>query len=196
MRRILRDNPLLAVSIALPIVVVILFAGATAIPRLLVDPPSHDLLLTVESGDTSRMLPVRIALAVEGGKVVARAVKLGEYQQAYVPRLFRYDHASGSVSELHVPIPAFPDSLEDGQVIDIPDLAGVTVSADVRAPDGYEYRGRSHHRGLMVELFGTSGGNRKITVARRGAIVPINLPETDYWYYGVNFLGWVLNEDG
>lgn len=194
MRRILRDNPLLAVSIALPVVVVLLFVGATAIPRLMTDPPAHDLLLTVQSGDASRALPVRILLGVEEGKVVARASKLEQYQPGYAPRLFRYDHESGSVREINIPVSRHAQSLDDGDVIPIPELEGVRVSPELRAPDGYEYRGRNYDRGFMMELFGSARSGRRITVAKGGAIVPIHLPETDYWYYGANFLGWVVGE--
>jgi len=196
MRRIFKDNPLLAVSIALPVAVVLLFAGATAIPRLLTDPPAHDLLLTVEQGDASRVLPVRVLLGVEDYRVLARVAKLEPHQQGYLPRLFRYDHASGSVREINIPVPAEAASLENGHEIEIPELEGLRVRSDLRAPDGYEYRGRNYHRGLMMELFGSAGSNRRITVAKNGAVVPIRLPQSDYWYYGANFLGWVTGEEG
>jgi len=196
MRRIFKDNPLLAVSIALPVAVVLLFAGATAIPRLLTDPPAHDLMLTVEQGDTSRVLPVRVILGVEDHRVIARVAKLEPYQQGYLPRLFRYDHASGSVREINIPLPAEAASLENGHEIEIPELEGLRVSSDLRAPDGYEFRGRNDHRGLMMELFGSAGSNRRITVSKSGAVVPIRLPQSDFGYYGANFLGWVIGEEG
>ncbi len=195
MKRIFRDNPLLALSIALPVAVVLLFAAATAVPRWLTDPPAYDLLLSVEHVATPRVLPVRIQLSVEDESVVARAVKLGQYEQGYAPRIFRYNHASGSVGEITIPIPADVDSLPNGKVIPIPDLEGVRVNSDLEAPDGYQYRGHGSRNGFLLEFFGTSRARQKISIAKNGAVVPIDLPETNYWYYGTRFLGWVVGEE-
>lgn len=196
MRRIFRDNPLLALSIALPVLVVLLFAAATTLPRLYTDPPAHDLVLSVEHGVAPRTLPVRIQLSVENESLVARAVELNQYEQGYAPRIFRYNHESGSVREITIPIPDDVENLESGQIIPIPDFDGVRLSPELTAPDGYEYRGHGSRSGFMVEFFGTSRSRQKITVVKDGAVVPINLPETEYWYYGTRFLGWVVGEEG
>jgi hypothetical protein len=195
MRRIFRDNPLLAISIALPVAVVLLFAGATAIPKLFTDPPAYDLLLSLQHGDSSRLLPYRLQIVVEDNRVVARVAKLGQYEQGYMPRLFRYNHESGSVLEVNILIPADTESIENGTLIPIPELDGLRISPELRAPDGYEFRGQGSAGGLMMELFGSSRNSRKITVEKNGAVVRIRLPEDDYWYYGMHFLGWVVSGD-
>ncbi|MDX1557008.1 MAG: hypothetical protein R3212_13335, partial [Xanthomonadales bacterium] len=194
MKGVFRENPLLALSVVLPVAVVLLFAAATAIPRWLTDPPAHDLLLSVEHVASPRVLPVRIQLSVENASVVARAVKLGEYEQGYAPRIFRYNHESGSVREITIPIPDDIETMPNGKVIPIPELEGVAVSPELVAPDGYEYRGYHGRNGFILEFFGTSRGRQKITVAKNGAIVAIDLPDAGYWYYGTRFLGWVNSE--
>lgn len=186
---------MLAISIALPVLVVVLFAAATFVPRLYTDPPAHDLLVTVEYGDSSRLLPVKVLLGIEGSRVVARVARLGQYEQGYLPRLYRYSHQSGSVREINIPLPQEIEALGNGEEIPIPELQGVGISSELVAPDGYEFRGRSGRGGLLMDVFGAARDNRRITVAKNGAVVRIRLPESNYGYYGARFLGWVVGTE-
>ena len=195
MKGLFRNNPLLAVSISLPLLVLLLFAAATTLPRLYTDPPAHDLLLTVDQWDSARSLPFRIAINIEGDEVVARVAESPQYQQGYLPRIFRYNHATGSVLEITIPVPPQPDSLDTGDIVAIPQLEGVSVSPELKAPDGYEFRGRSSSGGLMAELFGGSRRGGHLSLVKNGAVERIRLPESGNWYYRTRFLGWVVAED-
>jgi hypothetical protein len=192
MKKLLRENPLIFASVALPLLVVIFFAAASIIPRLYSSPPAHDLILLNDSREISRKIPFRVDLSVRENRVVMRVVKSEETQTGRLPRLFIYDHLTESVREVNVSIPDNAEKLLAGDEIAIPELEGLKVSADLRAPDGYEFRGRGKGGGLMTGIFGGDQHRSDVTIAKDGAIVRVRLPATDYWSYGVRFLGWVV----
>ena len=192
--RILRENPFVAFSIALPVLVIVLFAAATLLPRLFTAPPAHDLLLLHESRSTSTRSPFRVEFAVLNNEVTARIYKLKENERAdIVPRVFLFDHVTSAVREVQVPIPQYADELSDGTEVVIPGLAGLTVSSALQAPDGYEFQGHRRNAGLVTELFGGNRNRTDVTIGKSGAIVRIRLPTSDVWYNDVRFLGWVTN---
>lgn len=202
MKAFLRDNLMIVVSVALPVVVIVLFALASVVPRLYVDPPRHNLLLALEGGpyETSRV-PVRVELVVTDGRARARVFQVeypaGSPLRPSVPvaRLFEYVAASGTVREIPIDLPADAAALADGTEIPVPEVADARLVTTLRAPDGYEFQLGRESGGLLVEVF---GGNRRGPAPRlrkNGAVVAIDLPTPDPYYYGnVRFLGWVVND--
>ena len=191
MKRLLRENRMLTASIVLPLLVVVLFALASVLPRMYTSPPAHDLLLIQDSRGASRQIPVGLNLNVLDGRVVATVIK-EEYVQGTVPRIFLYEHAAGAVREINIPIPSNIGELSYGSVIEIPELSDLSVSNTLRAPDGYEYRGHSRGGGVITGLFGSSQNRNDVAISKDGAIVRIRLPTSGYWYNEMQFLGWVL----
>ena len=189
----LRKNLLIIVSIALPLLVVIFFALASVLPGLYATPPAYDLLLTHQGRVLATDSPVKISLSVKAERLSARLVKSDGNTYNNNPRLFRYDHVTGEVREIDIPIPENIAELPEGSEIPVPELAGLKISSALRAPDGYEFRGYRRGGGLMMELFGGNRNRSNVTIAKDGAIVRLRLPASDYWYGDVRFLGWVTD---
>lgn len=189
---IMRDNPLIVASIALPFLIVVLFLAATGIPRLLVDAPNYDLVLVTRYPATNRSIPVSIDIVVSDGR--ATAVVRDVSSSSNAPRVFVYESTVDRVRELQIELPSIWDGIEAGARIPIPELSQVTLSATLVAPDGYEYRGiRRRGNGLMFELFGGRSYSGDVTIAKKGAIRRISLPDDlPYWYRDPQFLGWVV----
>lgn len=192
MKSFLRENTMIVVSIALPLLVVILFALARIVPGLYSQPPEHDLLLTHLGRGVANEIPVKISLTVQDQRLVARIIKSKESTYGNLPRIFRYYHLTGEVREINIPIPANVTELPEGSEIPVPELAATVVSNALQAPDGYEFRGHRRGGGLMMELFDGNRNRHDVTIARKGAIIRIRLPATDYWYGNVRFLGWII----
>ncbi len=193
MKAFLRENLMIVVSIALPLLVVIFFALASVLPGLYATPPAYDLLLTHHGRALATESPVRISLTVKGERLSATVTRSKGSIYGNNPRLFRYDHVSGEVREINIPIPENLAEMPEGAEIQVPELAPLRISSTLRAPDGYEFRGYRRGGGLITELFGGNRNRHDVTIAKGWAIVRLRLPASDYWYNEVHFLAWVIN---
>jgi hypothetical protein len=193
MKSFLRENLMIVVSIALPLLVVIFFALASVLPGLYATPPAYDLLLTHQGRVLATESPVKISLTVKGERLSATVIKSNGDVYGNNPRVFRYDHVSGEVREINIPIPGNIAELPEGSEIPVPALARLKISNSLRAPDGYEFRGYRRGGGMVMDLFGGNRNRHDVTIAKDGAIVRLRLPASDYWYGDVRFLGWVIN---
>ncbi|NQX89743.1 MAG: hypothetical protein HRT77_13890 [Halioglobus sp.] len=196
MKALFRQNMMLVVSVALPLLVVIMFAAASILPRLYTAPPEHDLILAYDTrGVTRREAPFNVQLSVVDNRVVARVSKAKESSHGSIPRIYRYTHETKSFHEISVPFTEGTYQLSAGAVIPIPELEAVRVTSDLRAPDGYEFRGNESDSGFLSELFGGGNNLNSVTIAKDGAIVRLRLPTTDSLYrrYNIKFIGWVID---
>ena len=105
MKTFLRKNLMIVVSIALPLLVALFFTLASVLPGLYSTPPAHDLLLTLKGRATSKTSHVKISLVIEDEQIKLLAVNSKEPGYDNNPRLFRYDHLSGEVREISIPVP-------------------------------------------------------------------------------------------
>ena len=184
---------MIVVSIALPLLVALFFVMASVLPGLWSTPPEHDLLLSLQGRTTAKPSQVKVELVVKDERLTAVAVKSESPNYDNNPRLFRYSHSSGEVSEISVPIPSNVEEPGDESEVSIPLLEGLRISDSIQAPDGYEFRGRRRGGGLMTELFGGSRNRTDVSIAKNGAIIRVRLPTSDYWYNNVRFVGWVID---
>lgn len=194
MKSFIRENMLITAGIALPLVVVILFASASMLPHLYTAPPAHDLLLSVRYYNVAAEAPVKLRLSVRNGRLKASIGHVAAHESATIPKLFRYSQAAGAVQELDIPIPDNVEELAPGSELPVPELAGLTVSGALVAPDGYEFRLGGRGGGLMTNLFG-GRSMRQPVISKDGVAIRINVPSSEnYWNGRVVFLGWIVNE--
>jgi len=192
MKNFLRENLMIVVSITLPLLVVIFFALASVLPGLYSTPPAFDLLLSLQDRSTAKTSPVKFSLVVKDEKLRALVVKSDDPGYENNPRLFRYDHLTGEVVEVGIPLPENIAGLIEGSEILIPGFEQLRIRDALRAPDGYEFRGRRRGGGMMTELFGGSRNRADVSIAKNGAIIRVRLPASDYWYNDVRLIGWII----
>ncbi len=192
MKSFLRENLMIVVSISLPLIIVVLFALASVLPRLYAAPPAYDLLIMHQGRVLATEFPVRIELAVQDERLSAKVVRAKRSAYGNNPRIYRYNHKSGEILEIDIPIPDKIGELPEGTEIPVPELAGLRLSNSLSAPDGYEFRGYRRGGGLMTELFGGSRSRTDVSIAKKGVAIRIRLPEADYWYSSVRLVGWVI----
>ena len=192
LKSFIRDNLLIVVSIALPLLVIILFALASTIPSLLAPPPEYDLLLSMHDRVATNSSQIRYNFVVKDGQLKARVYEIEKTSYQGNPRLFLYQHSSGVVKEIDFQIPDDIGDLTDSTEVAVPELIGRELSATLLAPDGYEFRGRRDGGGLMTNLFGGRRNRTDVSIAKDGAVIRVRLPSSEYWYSNVRFVAWVI----
>lgn len=187
----LRENPMIAASILLPLVVVVFFLLATALPRLFVDPPAYSFLFTVP--DYSQRAPeIDLRFDVVNGRLRVRAYKT-DVAYRNTPRLYLFDHEKLATREIPVELPATKDSFEDGDEVVVAGFGDRRLLTEHTAPDGYEIRTSAYRSdNLVTALF---GGNRyrHFAIHKSGAVVDVAHPANNSYYYNANFLGWLAD---
>jgi hypothetical protein len=194
----IRENVALLVGIGLPLVVVAFFILASTLPRMLVEPPQHALLLTTTFNNRNlAFLRVEFDVIDERLRVRLFPIDTGERSlrgTLPVPRLFVWEPDTEATREITLPLPSDASAIHDVQEVVIPELADWRISTSRQAPDGYEYKTNfSGGGGLFNALFG--GGRRPlIAVEKDGATITVDTP--DEIFYGMDFLGWVVDRGG
>jgi len=189
--RLIKENAALVVGISLPVVVVVFFLLASYIPRLLVDPPGYDFVFAQGYGYSNSQSRLRHEIDVDSDRGLRVRAFLTEPEK-YAPRarLFRYEHAGGSIREISLPTPESDDVPEAGLIVEIPEFRGAFIDQSRLAPDGYEFLEPRRSMGGFLGLF-YRGNRRGLAIGKSGAVVAI--PAGDGLnYYSVRFLGWVV----
>lgn len=186
--RWIRENAALAAGIFLPVAVVVFFLLAAWIPRLLVDPPRYDFLFAGEDYVYAGKQPRRrFQIDVDAQqklRVRVFAAERDEYAPRY--RLFRYEHAHGSVREIDLPLPAAGNIPADGLPVDIAELRNAVIDSRRTAPDGYALAAPRRRIGFPMLLYQSS----RLAFGKNGAVFTLPPIEELNWD-SVWFLGWI-----
>ena len=191
----LRNNAFLVAAVALPVVVVLFFLLATAIPRWTVPPPAYDLVLRVGKPYEQPRPQVTVEFKVDAGRLqaIVRPVQKDQYAQQWA--LFRFDHQTQNLQEIPVRIPDTLPSDSPAQTIVVDALAGQRILDQAKAPDGYEMRTEMSRGGggLMGDLFGMRGYDQSVALVNRGRVVKLPLPSGYQYLSPVNAIGWLTD---
>ncbi|HET9370826.1 MAG TPA: hypothetical protein VFO19_11285 [Vicinamibacterales bacterium] len=188
----LRDNALLLVALALPLLVVALFLVMTMVPRYTVAAPRYDLVLSaIGSWDYSGRHSM--TFSVRDNRVVADFRPPSPNSAPIKQVLYVFDHTTLDLREVTV---ATPTDLVDGdsRTVVVEALASRPVIAQTRAPDGYEFQMRnSRSPGIVGEVFGMRRYEQQGTIRNRGRAIPISIPGN--FTYSVNAIGWLGSDE-
>jgi len=185
----LRKNLVAVIGVALPLLLVLLLVALRGITASRIPEPRHDLLIVSQSyGNTP------VEFSVERGKLKIRYLPAKEGSGQLVrkaPELLYLDVDRLAVRPIIVELPVGQDGQlsDQTQTLELPELVGLTLSADSVAPDGYRFeRAERSSGGLFGELFGGSYRSRYV-LAKDGR--RIKLPDTED-RYNVKLIGWVV----
>ena len=196
----IRNNLMIVASIALPLLIVALFALANVIPRWLTEPPTFGFIVLSQTNSREIRAPVELRIDASQGQLRARVFSLENNtntysNQGYLPRVFEYMPGETLLHEIRYELPDNAESLQDGAELDLANITGRAIVTTDQAPDGYIYD-RNYNRGgrgLFSELFGGGYRDSSIRLQKDGASVPIRLPSdiAPYGYYNLQYLGWL-----
>ena len=101
-----------------------------------------------------------------------------------------YEHGSGNVREISLPLPETTEAAEAGVVVEIAEFSDKVIDSRRVAPDGYELvepgRGGSGLLGLFYR-----GRRRGLAIGKSGAVVAVP-SGNGFNPYGARFLGWIV----
>lgn len=194
----LKRHGFVVAAVALPILVVVAFALARLVPRLLVEDPRYDLVycaVTEYSGTPSQRHCVITAI---DGRVRARWTQSEQEVYGATQRVYRLSPASGEVCEIPVPEAGDLRAPGDTQDFTLGGLEDVRIDTSPRAPDGYEYEfSYPGGGGLFGDLFYRGSRGPRSTLEKKGRVIV--LPRANQGPYGhesVTFLGWAIPIEG
>jgi len=198
MKKFLRENPTIAFGLGLPVLLVVVFLLVSGIPTLLVDSPQYDVIYATEY--YNNQYGVQISVINKQVQVVYQ----GSVYNSQKPRIWRYNAKTGAVQEIAYLLPpgltkpgtqpATPEDVSKTTLIDVPDLAGVTVDSASIAPDGYQFSigADRYANNVFGGFFYSSRYRYESVLTKKGRSV--RLPNVVNQYYAGNtrFIGWVV----
>jgi hypothetical protein len=184
---VVKENIALVVGISLPVLLVILFWLATAIPKMTVPDPQFDLIFTTDHYDYSAQVNGVVRFDVSEGRL--RATFHTDDRQNYrnTPRIYYFDVSSGSTHEISLDIPG---DMQDGQRLTIPEAKDYKLSNKSLAPDGYGFDGSYSGGGGF--FFFDGGYHYRGTIKKDSRAIKIPT-HGDNYQGNLRFLGWVLD---
>lgn len=185
----------LIAGIALPLLVVVGFALARALPRMLVAAPTTDLLYAVRTGyQAQRKIDQNLAVADGHLHVVWSKAENGVFPQPV--HLYRFHASTGEAEEIRVPEPPSGDALERPVKLPVPGLDAFRVETTSRSPDGYEFENRtSEGNGVLGDMMGQRFRGPRGAISKGGRVILLPMAGGEaYGYAPVQFLGWLVPE--
>lgn len=200
MKSFFRENPTIAFGLGLPLLLVMLFLIISGIPSLLVAPAQYAVLYA--TGNYNYQNTAQILVVEQKVQVTHH----DDTQGMQRPQLWRFNPTTGAVREIAIiwsPTPANAGNnraaykhAQQSTLIDVAELAGVTVDSSSIAPDGYEFSTSTdrYSRNVFGGLFYSSRYNNEAVLKKSGR--RIRLPSTinQSYYNNIQFVGWVVAE--
>lgn len=197
LKNFIKENFVLAVGLALPVLLVFAFLAMSTLPRMFSTPPQYKLLLADKNHySRSDQQDYDLEFLVQDGTLKMRLKPTKKEQYGYyTQRLMVYDLQNDSVKKVDIILPPAGKYTET-TILPVTEAAGFKIDTNSKAPDGYSFaqsRGRSG--GLVTDVFG--GGYRNRSQYVKKGMTSYKLPQVDgyYYYYGNDaFIGWVIDE--
>jgi hypothetical protein len=195
-RRFLHDNAVLVAAFALPLVVVGFFLVATVIPRWVVPPPAHDLLLRSNRIYDGSRISISVEFQVRDGRVEATVRPMSPNTYSSLPALWLFDHKTMTIRQVPLDLPDRMSEGEAPRTIVVEALAGRRVLAQSQAPDGYEIKTRRSNggSGLIGEIFGMRRYDTGVSLVCRGRVIRVPVPPPVEYQTPMYAVGWVVDE--
>lgn len=190
MKAFLKENFVLVVGIALPLVLIALFFIAGQVTRMAAADPQYDAVFAIDYYHNAAERPFDISVD-SSGNIVIKSNDVDDDLHYQVPQLLVFDHETLSVRPLDIDF-----DLKAQGTITAPDLEELNqhrIDPSPVSPDGYafEYNYRSSN-GIFGEIFGFGYRSRSQYALRNGLrVIPV---ESTTYFYQAHFLGWVIDE--
>ena len=188
----------LVAGIALPLLVVVAFALARALPRIWVAPPRFDLVYAMRMGYDAQPRRIDRTLSVVEGRLHAVWTKVDNTVYPQPLHLYRFHASTSEAEEIHVPEPPGGDALEKPADLVVPGLESHRIDTSSRSPDGYAFENRtSDGGGPLGEILGQRYRGPRGAISKGGRVILLPMADGEpYGYAPVQFLGWVVPDEG
>lgn len=201
-KNFIKDNFVLIVGLALPVLLMFGFMLAANMPQALSDPPKYDLVFSItEYPSYSGTIPIGVKLYVKDGVLKAQYTKNAPQPSGYSgsnvwKKLYLYDAQTKTVKELPFPYPADMDKIDGMREETLEATKGMKLDTTTEAPDGYELTTDSYsHPGLLGDLFGGGSYSSEPVLKKGASRVKLSDSRTSFSYQNPEFVGWVTGKN-
>jgi hypothetical protein len=191
-----KDNLVLVVGLALPVILMVGFMLAQAIPATVTDPPKYDMIFSTNEYDGAKNLAVSANFVVKDNALTVQYTKVAsQYGNTYWPKLYRYDAKTKQVTQLTFGYPDDMDKIEGVRTDTVEATKGLKISTAQVSPDGYEMTNENYRHGGLVNdiLWDFNRGAGETRLRKGAASVKLTTNNGQTFYYGNGtFIGWVV----
>lgn len=194
MKNLIKENLVLVIGLALPVLLIVLFFAATVIPKMYSTPPQYDMLFTVLKYDYAGYPDYIIDFSVKDNKLVGRVKKNDDKKMInHSYHLMVYNIKTESMREIEIDLSQTALMKADDVVLD--ETKNLKIDASHISPDGYIMENQRYsNNGLIGGLFGVGGGNTGYRLKKGSASYKINTLQNNYYYDQLHFIGWVIKK--
>jgi hypothetical protein len=198
-KNVFKENFVLIVGLALPVLLIVGFMVASNLPQVLSDPPKYDLVFsTTDYPPNANNIPVSVRLVVKDGVLKAQYARSpampGNYPYNSWKKLYVYEAKTQKVRQLTFGFPTDIDTITNTKEETVEATKNLKLDTTLQSPDGYQlsYDGYSRS-GLLNEVFWGGGGyGREPRLKKGSASVRLTTGDANtYFSYGaIEFVGW------
>lgn len=192
MKNFIKENLVLVIGLALPVLLIVLFFVATVIPKMYSTPPQYEVLFSVQDYGYQNKPDYTIDFKVKNQQLMVNAKKTDDKNNYYnSKKLMAYDAKTEVMREISIDASQFADGAE----ILLAETKSMTIDTAMVAPDGYLMENQHYgNSGLIGGLFGGGGRNNGYRLKKGSVGYKINTLQNNYYYDQLHFIGWVIKK--
>jgi hypothetical protein len=186
MKNAFKKNPALFIGLALPLLMILLFAGIPFIASFMVPAPEYNFLYSINNYNPDGKL------RVEDGKLIFK-VSNSWAQPREAPEIYLADVHSEKSTKLNFALSPGEDSRIPANTSRDFIIEGITLKRldnSTKAPDGYQISTGTNDNFFSLVFF--FGGDRRNSLSLRKSGRHIEFPTTTQGYYSIRFEGWII----
>lgn len=191
MKNWIKENLVLVIGLALPVLLIVLFFVATVIPKMNSTPPQYEVLFSVQDYMNQNKPDYTVDFKVKNKQLMVITKKAEEKDNYYnSKKLMAYDAKTEVMREISIDQSKFSGGAE----VVLAETQNMTIDTAMVAPDGYLLENQQYsNNGLVGGLFG--GGQNSGYRLKKGSVgYKINTMQNNDNYYQLSFIGWVVKK--
>ena len=192
MKNWMKENLVLVIGLALPVLLIVLFFVATVLPKSFGTPPQYELLFTTSKYDYQNNPEYVLDFNVKNKQLMVKAKKYDEKTYNNASRLLMaYDAKTEAVREIAIDV----SKMRDGVEVVLEETKNMTLDPSLTSPDGYTLDGPNYNSsGLLGGLFGGGYRNNGFRIKKGNVGYKVPQHQPDYYYSDLKFIGWVIKK--
>jgi hypothetical protein len=192
MKNWVKENLVLVIGLALPVLLIALFFVATVLPKSFGTPPQYELLFTTTKYDYQNKPEYVLDFNVKNKQLLVKAKKYDEKTYNNATRLLMvYDAKTEAVREIAIDA----SKMSDGVEVVLEETKNMQLDTNNVSPDGYTLEGPNYNSsGLLGGLFGGGYRNNGFRIKKGSVGYKVPQHQPDYYYSDLKFIGWVIKK--
>ena len=192
MKKLIKENLVLVIGLALPVLLIVLFFVATVIPKSMATPPQYEMLFTTTKYDYQNKPEYVIDFNVKNQQLMLNSKKNDEKNYNNATKiLMAYDGKTETVREIKIDA----SKLTEGNEVLLEETKNLSIDTAVISPDGYMLEGPNYGgNGLVGGLFGGGYRNTGYRLKKGGVGYKVPNMQPDYYYSQLQFIGWIAKK--